>query len=169
MTTFAQLDKQADKWFNNQMRRRGFAVEKKFVFWRKRGPLYDMFMPQILTGGELLRVRVSIWSPWVDSENGEFETFPPDYCLIGGTLSDEFPEQMFGGQLLEIENEAAMDASLRKLLKLVDEHALPWFVTINSFDSYVSYVGDKGYHPTPERQEAVKRGIARAFEKEQFL
>jgi hypothetical protein len=51
MTTLAQVDKLAAKWFCDQMRRRGFAVEKKFIFWRKRGPLFDMFMSEILTGG----------------------------------------------------------------------------------------------------------------------
>lgn len=94
MTTLVRLDKFADKWFNNQMRRRDFAVEKKFVFLRKRGPLYDMFMLQILTGGELLRVNVTIWSPWADHPEGELGEFPPKSCLIGGDLSDGFPEYM---------------------------------------------------------------------------
>jgi hypothetical protein len=169
MTTIAQLDKYADKWFNDQMRRRGFAVEKKFVFWRKRGPLYDMFIPQILTGGELLRINVTIWSPWADQPDGALGKFPPASCLIGGTLSDEFPEQMHGGMLFEVEDEKNIDASLKQILALIDKHILPWFPTVNSYESYAAYIGDRGFHPTEEYQAKLKLNMARAFELEEFL
>lgn len=168
MTTLVQLDKFSDKWFNNQMRRRGFAVEKKSVFWRKRGPLYDMLLPQILTGGELLRIHLTIWSPWVDSVEGELGKFPPDSYLIGGTLSDEFPGQLHGGELFEISTEKNMEESLQAILRLIDQRALPWFRTVNSYETYVAYVGAPGYRPTPERQNQVKQGIARGYEREPY-
>jgi len=166
MTTFTQLDKFAGKWFNDQMRRRSFAIEKKFFFWRKRGPLFDMFIPQILTGGELLRLEITIWSPWVESLSGEFKSFPPDTCYIGGTLCNEFPERMVSGMLFHIENEEQVEISLQKILTLVDNNALPWFKTVNSYQTYAAYIGDKGYYPTPEFQEKLKVGIARGFENE---
>ena len=170
MTTMAQLDKYAAKWFNDQMRRRGFAVEKKFIFWRKRGPLYDMFLSEILTGGELLRISVTIWSPWAKHPDGEFDEFPPSYALIGGYLSDRFPEDMLGGcGGYFIENEETMEKTLRDVLNLIDKHALPWFPTINSYDSYAAYIGDHGFYPTPEFQEKLKKGIARGFECEPFI
>jgi hypothetical protein len=108
MTTLTQLDKFADKWFNLEMRRRGFAVEKKFTYWRKRGPLFDLLVPHILTGGELLRVHVTIWSPWVDNVDGKFTTFPRDSMLIGGDLSDEVPEDI--GGTFWVQNDTAIEA-----------------------------------------------------------
>jgi hypothetical protein len=168
MTTFAQLDKQAAKLFCDKMRRRGFAVEKKFTFWRKRGPLFDMFWSRILGGGELLRVYVTIWSPWVDSLEGEFKEFPPESSLIGGTLSDEFPEAMYGGEVFEIENEEKMNDSFEKLIRLIDRCALPWFESINSYDAYSAYVGASGFELTEEWKEQIRRGIARGFELERF-
>jgi hypothetical protein len=167
MTSLTQLDKFADKWFNNQMRRRGFAVEKKFIFWRKRGPLYDMFMPQILTG-DLLRIHVSIWSPWADHPDGDLGEFPPKSCLIGGDLSDGFPEYMHSGELFPIADEESIEASFKHILALIDKNALPWFPTINSYESYASYIGDHGFHPTEDYQESLKLGIARGFDKEPF-
>ncbi|BBB60392.1 hypothetical protein UNDKW_2119 [Undibacterium sp. KW1] len=168
MTTLTQLDKYASKWFHDEMRRRGFAVEKKFIFWRKRGPLFDMFVTRISSGG-FLEIKVTIWSPWVNHSNGELGEFPPDYSLIGGRLSDGFPTDMFGEPLLSVEDEQVMELSLRSLLVLIDQYALPWFPTINSYETYVAYVGKRGYNPTPERIEMVKAGIARGFQQEKFL
>lgn len=168
MTSLVQLDKFASKWFHDQMRRRGFAVEKKFIFWRKRGPLYDMFLSHIISG-DLLRIHVTIWSPWAKDPEGKLGEFPPSYALIGGDLSAEFPEEMRGGKLFSVETEECIETSFKNILGLIDQYALPWFPTINSYESYASYVGDRGYHPTPEFQEKLKRGIARGFECEPFL
>lgn len=148
------------------MRRRGFAVEKRFTFWRKRGPLYDMLISQILTGGELLRIHVTIWSPWVDNSDGDLGIFPPKSWLIGGTLSDEFPETMHGGQLFEIGRAQQLESTFPELLTLIDRHALPWFNSVSSYESYVSYVGDKGFYPTSDEEQRIKEGIRRGFAKE---
>lgn len=53
MTTLTQLDKLTEHSFNNKMRRRGFAIEKKFYFWRKRGPFFDVIWGDIIGGGTL--------------------------------------------------------------------------------------------------------------------
>ena len=170
MTTLVQIDKFASKWFNDQMRRRGFAVEKKFLFWRKRGPLYDMFMPEILSGGVNLRIRMSIWSPWVDHpDDGQLGSFPPPYALVGGTLSEDFPARMSSGELFTIETEQQVEASLNNILSLIDKYALPWFPTVNSFESYIAYVDARGFQATREGKEKVRRGIAQAFDREQYL
>lgn len=168
MTTLSQLDKYADKWFNDQMRRRGFAVERKFAYWRKRGPLYDMFWSEILSSGNNLRMNVTIWSPWVDHPDGDLGDFPPGKSLIGGNLSDRFPETMQSGELFSIDTEAAIESSLSNLLTLIDICALPWFSTINSYETYTFYLGRRGFHPTPEYREKIKQGIARGFEREPF-
>jgi hypothetical protein len=165
MTSLAQLDKFADRWFNNEMRRRGFAAEKKFIYWRKRGPLYDLFMPRILAGGGILRVHVTIWSPWVDSDDGTFTVFPPEELLIGGTLSDEFPEVMRGG-VFDIKDEAEVEIALRAILQLIDLRVLPWFGQIKSVESYFPWVGDHGFYPTPDAEAQIRKGIALAFQKE---
>ena len=165
MTTLTLLDKFADKWFNNEMRRRGFAVEKKFTYWRKRGPLFDLLVPHILRGGEVLRVHVTIWSPWVDNADGRFTTFPPDSMEIGGTLSDEFPEEMRGGTFW-VQDDAAIESTLRSMLELIDQRVLPWYAQINSPASYNEWVGDHGFYPTPEAEVAIKKGIALAFQNE---
>lgn len=167
MTTFAQIDKFAGKWFADQMRRRGFAVEKKFVFWRKRGPLYDMFLPQLLKG-DLLRINVTIWSPWADNENGELGVFPPSSCLIGGDLSSDFPELMHSGELFSVDSENSADKSFKKMLTLIDKKAVPWFSTVTSYEEYTRYIGAHGFHPTEEYQAALRKGIARGFVNEPF-
>jgi hypothetical protein len=170
MATLTQVDKIAAKWFHDQMRRRGFAVEKKFIFWRKRGPLFDMIMSEILTGGIHLRVRLSIWSPWVDDpENGELGEFPPSYALVGGGLSEDFPARKMSGSLFSVETEQDIEESLRSLLQLIDEKALPWFPTVDSYEKYAAYVDARGFLATKERASAIKEGIARGFAKEPYI
>ncbi|MFZ6719407.1 hypothetical protein [Undibacterium sp. Ji49W] len=168
MTTLTQLDKHASKWFHDAMRRRGFAIEKKFTFWRKRGPLFDMFVARISSGG-FLDVNVTIWSPWADHPNGELGEFPPDYLLIGGRLSEDFPKNMFSDPMFSVENEEDIEQVLRSVLELIDKCALPWFPTVYSYETYVAYVGKRGYHPTAERIEMVKAGIARGFQQEPYI
>jgi hypothetical protein len=169
MTTLAQLDKFADKWFCNRMRRRGFAVEKKLYFWRKRGPLFDVFWSEVIAGGTMLRVHATILSPWVDDPVcGEFTRFPVAELMIGGTLSESFPETMQGGAF-EVSNESDFEASFTTLLEYIDTRALPWFKSVNSYDAYISYVGRRGFHPSPEYREKIKAGIAIGFERESFL
>lgn len=163
MTTLTQLDKIASKWFHNEMRRRGFAIEKNFTFWRKRGPLYDLFRSRILTGRSVLRVDVTIWTPFVEHETGEITTFPPDSMLIGGHLGEEFPETMFGGTF-DVGEENMLEATLREILQVIDLRALPWFHSINSCETYNAYVGDHGFYPTPEAEQHIKNAIARAFD-----
>lgn len=170
MTTMTQIDKYAVKWFNDQMRRRGFAVEKKFVFWRKRGPLYDMFMPELLSGGVHLRIRLSIWSPWVDHpESGELGSFPPSYGLVGGTLSEYFPESKSSGELFLVGTEEDVAQSFVQIIDFIDKHALPWFPTVNSCESYLSYVNARGFQANRERRDQVRIGIARGFQCEPYL
>jgi hypothetical protein len=166
MTTLTQLDKFAEKWFNKQMRRRGFAVERRFYFWRKRGPLFDVFWSEIIGNGSALRVFATILCPWVDDPNdGEFSQFPIIYQLIGGTLSDRFPETM-QGETFDVTAEEKIDASLKRLLGIIDRNACPWLNSINSYETYTSYLGRRGYHPDPEYREKIKRGIAIGFERE---
>jgi hypothetical protein len=168
MTTIKQLDKQASATFNNFMRRRGFGVEPGFCFWRKRGPLFDFLTPQILTGGTLLRINVTIWTPWIDNSDGEFETFPPTNLLIGGTLSEDFPDRMRSGDLYEIGSEAEIVNALRAVAFHFESKALKWFDSIDSSAAFLEYVGDKGFYPTEERAEVIRTGISRAFEMERF-
>jgi hypothetical protein len=172
MTSLRQLDKLADQWFSDQMRRRGFAVEPKFVFWRKRGPLYDMFMPNILKGAPpyvdpSLRIYATIWSPWADHPDGEFIEFPPSSYLIGGELSEVFPKLMNSGESFSIGNEDQIGESFKRILVQIDK-ALPWFLTVNSYESYSSYIGVNGFHPVEEYQTALRIGIMRGFEREKF-
>lgn len=169
MTTLIQLDKFAAKWFADQMRRRGFAVEKKLIFWRKRGALYDMFMSEILTGGVNLRIRMSIWSPWVEHpEDGELGSFPPSYALVGGDLSEYFPDRMNSGELFPVETEKEIEESFKHILSLFDKYALPWFPTVNSYESYMAYVNARGFHATREHKDEIRKGIAKGFENEPY-
>jgi hypothetical protein len=169
MTTLTQLDKFAEKWFYKQIKRRGFAVEKKFYFWRKRGPLFDIFWSEIIGGGESLRIFVTIVSPWVDDPvDGEFVQFPVIDQLIGGTLSDRFPEVMFAGNMFKVKTEEDIEASLKQILVLIDERAVPWFNSVNSYETYLRYIGQRGFHPNPEYREKIKRGIDIGFEREPY-
>lgn len=163
MTTLTELDKLAKILFKPEMQARGFNAEKKFYFWRKRGPLFDVIWPEILSSRKNLRLYVTILSPWIDSEKGEFEKFPLSTCLIGGSLSNGFPEDLRGG-LFDIENEKEIISAFEKIIHLIDERVIPWFDSIDSYDGYTSYVGRKGFHPTAEYREKIKRGIARGFE-----
>jgi hypothetical protein len=169
MATIAQVDKLAVNWFNDQMRRRGFAVEKKFTFWRKRGPLYDIFSPHILTGGLSMRMNISIWSPWIDSSTGELGNFPPQYYLVGGDLSEDFPEKLLSGEIFPINTPEEMDICFKKLIQLMDAKVLPWLIKINSCESYISYVNSRGFLANKERKEQIKLGIERGFLNEVFL
>jgi hypothetical protein len=169
MTTLAQIDKIAAQWFQDKMRRRGFAVEKKFVYWRKRGALYDMFLPELLSGASHLRIRMSIWTPWIEDPNGDLGEFPPSYGLIGGTLSEDFPARPSSGELFLVATEKDIESSLQRILELIDRHALPWFPTVNSSETYLSYVGSRGFNPTREFKEKIKVGVVRGFELERFL
>ena len=166
MATKSQIDKISANTIANKMRRLGFAVEKSFYFWRKRGPLFDVLWSEILSGGDVLRINVTILCPWIERENGEFEKFPVAESLIGGSLSDEFPNVMHGGQLFNIGSDADIEKSFNEIYGLLCKHAIPWFNSINSYESYCSYVGQKGFHPTKEFREQVKKGIALGFEKE---
>jgi hypothetical protein len=165
MTTMTEVCKYADGGFNAQMRRRGFAVEKKFYFWRKRGPLFDVFWSEVLSSGVFLGVNLTILSPWVDNENGEFEKFPASYTSIGGTLSDRFPANPIGSYF-NVETKADIDATFAEILKLVDTVAVPWFDSVNSYDTYISCIGRGESNPTRQYREKMKRGIALGFEKE---
>lgn len=170
MTTLVQLDKYAEKWFHNRMRRRGFAVERKLYFWRKRGPLFDVFWSEVIAGGTLLRVYVTILSPWVDDpEFGEFSVFPVATSLIGGDLSKYFPEDIHGGGAFEVSTENYFELSFTEILEIIDLRVLPWLKSINSYEEYMSYVGRRGYHPHPELREKIKKGLAVGFEREPFL
>ncbi|MFL6660488.1 MAG: hypothetical protein ACJ8GW_20545 [Massilia sp.] len=164
MTTLMQLDMCANEWFNQKMRRRGFALEKKFYFWRKRGPLFDVFWSEILTGGSLLRVWATVLSPWVDSPDGEFVKFPVSVCVIGGPLSDNFPKDMIAGTLFDVSTKNEIDESFRKLLEIIDNSAIPWFNSIVSFDTYMAQLGLNGHLPTVAFRKKLKEGIARGFE-----
>lgn len=169
MTTLAQLDKYAEKWFHNRMRRRGFAIEKKLYFWRKRGPLFDVFWSEVIAGGTLLRVEITILSPWVDDPiSGEFSKFPVATSLIGGALSGTFPEHLHGGSF-EVSSESDFEASFARILELIDSRALPWLNSVNSYDAYVAYVGRRGFHPDPELRERIKEGLAIGFNREPFI
>lgn len=169
MTTLAQLDKQASSWFNDQMRRRGFAVEKKFCFWRKRGPLFDVFFGRTLTGGELLGVHITVWSPWIDHpDDGQLGEFPPLDIAIGGDVSEYFPTyRLSGGQFL-IASNAQVEDSLKAILQVIDEKVLPWLAGINSYDSYAAEVDKRSCMGNREYKERLKLGIARGFEREPY-
>ena len=169
MTTLAQLDKHASSWFNNQMRRRGFAVEKKFCFWRKRGPLFDVFFGRTLTGGELLRVHITIWSPWIDHpDDGQLGEFPPLEIAIGGCVSEYFPTIMSNGDGFLIASDEDVEGSLKEILQLIDDKALPWLAGINSYDSYAAMVDKRSCMGSRESKESLKLGIARGFEREPY-
>ncbi len=167
MTTFSQLDKVAEGGFNNKMRRRGFAVEKKFYYWRKRGPLYDVLWSEIIAGGAHLRVYVTILSPWIDDqETGQFQEFPVRLGLIGGTLSADFPERPQAGIVFEVETHEEICASLDLILSAIDQNAIPWFSSINSPEAYFAYLGARGFYPDRELREQIKRGIEIGFARE---
>jgi hypothetical protein len=166
MTTLIQLDKCADEWFNQNMRRRGFSIEKKFYFWRKRGPLFDVFWSEILTGGSLLRVWVTVLSPWIDNLDGEFVKFPISVCVIGGPLSDNFPGDMIAGTLFDVGTKNEIDASFRKLSEIIGSSAIPWLDSVVSFDSYMAQLGRNGRMPTVAFRKKLREGIARGFEME---
>jgi hypothetical protein len=118
-----------------------------------------------LDRGELLCVHVTIWSPWVDNADGKFTTFPADSMEIGGHLADEFPEEMKGGTFW-VQDDAAIESTLRSMLELIDQRPLPWYAQINSPASYNEWVGDHAFYPTPEAELAIKKGIALAFQNE---
>jgi hypothetical protein len=167
LTTYSQLDKVADGRFNSEMRRRGFAVEKKFYYWRKRGPLFDVLWPEIIGGGALLRVYVTILSPWIDDqEGGNFTEFPVRTGLIGGTLSTDFPERVQAGIVFKIETQEEISASLEEILLAVGQNAIPWFSSINSPETYFAYLGARGFYPDREFREQIKRGIEIGFARE---
>ncbi len=166
MTTLLELDKFAKDGFSNQMRRRGFAVEKKMYFWRKRGQFFDVFWSEILSGTNLWRIHVTILSPWADSDKGEFNLFPVWTSNIGGTLSSRFPELLSAGELFHVGTKEEIDASFKEVLKLIDTAAIPWFDSVDSYDTYVSYIRRDGYDPAWQHREQVKRGILLGFEKE---
>lgn len=168
MTTLAQLDRLAAKEFHDQMRRRGFAIERQLTFWRKRGPLFDVLWSEILSSGVNLRVSATVWSPWIESTKGDLGSFPPRATLIGGTVSDEFPEKTHGGQLFSVGNESEAEYSFKTILGLIDERVIPWFQAVNSYETYVALVGTRGFHPAPEYRERIKRGIALGFEREPY-
>jgi hypothetical protein len=165
MTTMTEICKYADEGFNAQMRRRGFAVEKRFYFWRKRGPLFDVFWSEVLSSGVFLRMNLTILSPWEENENGEFEKFPMASTSIGGTLSDRFPADPHGRDF-NVETKTDIDASFAEILRLVDTVAIPWFDSVNSYDAYTSWIGRGDFRPTRQYREKMKRGIALGFEKE---
>ncbi len=166
MITLIELDKFAKDGFSNQMRRRGFAVERKMYFWRKRGQFFDVFWSEILSSRGSWRVHVTILSPWVDSDEGEFNSFPVWIRNIGGTLSSRFPELLESGDLFDVATKPEIDASFNEVLKLVDTVAVPWFDSVDSYDRYVSYIRRDGYDPAWQYREQVKRGILLGFEKE---
>lgn len=169
MTTLTQLDKFSSAWFSDQMRRRGFAVEKKFIFWRKRGPLYDMFQPQVLSGGGDLRIFISIWSPWFDHpESGELGEFPPDYAAGGSILSEKFPERLRDEFAFPVATAEEAAKSFEQMLALIDQRALPWFPTINSYESFVALVNSRSFMGTRERKEEIRKNMLRAFELEPY-
>lgn len=169
MTTLLQLDKFGAEWFNDQMRRRGFAVERKFVFWRKRGPLFDMFMPHIMSGGGHLKVYISIWSPWGDHpDTGELGDFPPAYTSVGGVLSEMFPDRLRDEFTFDISTEEETLASFRQILALIDQRALPWFRSVDSYASYVAYIDARSFEGTSEWRNQLKKGMAKGFELEPF-
>lgn len=166
MATISLIEKVAREWFSDQMRIRGFAVERRFTFWRKRGPLFDLLWSEVLSGGRWLRVGVTIWSPWVDDPEGRVGKFPPSSFLIGGTLSNKFPQLMMGGHLYEVETADSIRQSLTEILADVDRNAIPWFATVDSLESYMSYVGKGGSRPPLEYREKVRRGLELGFQRE---
>ncbi len=165
MTTLTELDKYAKEGFHNQMRRRGFAVEKQLYYWRKRGQFFDVFWSEILSSRGSWRIHITIFTPWA-YENGEFETFPLWTRFIGGTLSSRFPEQLANGYLFDVATKPEIDASFNEVLKLVDTVAVPWFNSVDSYETYVSYIHRGGFDPVWQFREQVKRGVLLGFEKE---
>ncbi len=103
------------------------------------------------------------------SQYRELGTFPPDYALVGGDLSEDFPGRLASGELFSLGSEQEVEGSFKQLLNLIDGVALPWFPTINSYESYVAYVNRRGFLATSEAKEEIKLGIARGFEHEPFL
>ncbi|HRK22921.1 MAG TPA: hypothetical protein PLX06_13980 [Fimbriimonadaceae bacterium] len=166
MTSLNQLSKLAQRALTPLMKERGFSPEKRFVYWRKRGPLYDLIWSEVLTGGALLRIGVTIWSPWVDDPSGALHDFPPSSYLIGGSLSDEFPAVMHGGHLFDVSTPIKVEIAFRQILELLDGKAIPWFDSVRTFDEYMSYVGRRGFHPSPDYREQIRRGLAKGFESE---
>ncbi|MFZ6682232.1 hypothetical protein [Undibacterium sp. Tian12W] len=169
MTTFTQLDKLTEHSFNNKMRRRGFAVEKKFYFWRKRGPFFDVLWGEIIGGGNSLRIFVTIMCPWIDDPvTGEFIKFPIAECSIGGTLSGRFPEIMRNGENFSVSSEVDITRSLENILKFVDENAIPWFNKIVSLEAYQFYLEKSAYQPDSKDRAKIKKGIVIGLERESF-
>jgi hypothetical protein len=173
ISTLRQLDKYADKWFNNEMRRRGFAIEPKLVYWRKRGPLYYMFISHFRKGSPPdidpgITIYATVWSPWADHPNGELGEFPPTSYLIGSDIYDGFPRNMPNYEDFEVGNETQIEANFHRILSIVDQ-VLPWFDSINSYETYNEYIGAHGFHPVPEYQEELRVGIARGFEFEPYF
>jgi hypothetical protein len=113
---------------------------------------------------------MSIWSPWITHpENGELGSFPPDYALVGGDLSEYFPERMSSGELFPVGSDSDVEVSLKLILAQIDKYALPWFPTVNSFESYMAYVDARGFLGNRELKENIRKGITRGFECEPFL
>jgi hypothetical protein len=169
MTTLTQLDKLTNQSFNNKMRRRGFAIEKTFYFWRKRGPFFDVLWGEIIGSGSSLRIFVTVMCPWIDDPvTGEFVEFPFRTCSIGGTLSGRFPENMRSGVNFDVATEDEVTQSLENILTLVEANAVPWFNEIVSLETYQFYLEKSANRPDAKDRAKVKKGIAIGLQRESY-